>query len=81
MPCHGADGYEYFPPVSIKDTYNCVRRIEKNGISIIGVALEEEKGDTTIYDEIKEIYSRIIDVDDIKHLTTQLLNLVSKLFI
>lgn len=67
--------------ISIKDTYNCVRRIEKNGISVIGVALEEEKGDTTIYDEIKEIYSRIIDVDDIKHLTTQLLNLVSKLFI
>ena len=81
MPCHGADGYEYFPPVSIKDTYNCVRRIEKNGIRVIGIALEEEKGDTTIYDEIKEIYSRIIDVDDIKHLTTQLLNLVSKLFI
>ena len=81
MPCHGADNYEYFPPVSIKDTYNCVRKIEKDGISVIGVALEEEKGDTTIYDEIKEIYSRIIDVDDIKHLTTQLLNLVSKLFL
>jgi len=81
MPCHGANNYEYFPPVSIKDTYNCVRKIEKDGISVIGVALEEEKGDTTIYDEIKEIYSRIIDVDDIKHLTTQLLNLVSKLFL
>lgn len=81
MPCHGANNYEYFPPVSVKDTYNCVRKIEKDGISVIGVALEEEKGDTTIYDEIKEIYSRIIDVDDIKHLTTQLLNLVSKLFL
>lgn len=81
MPYHGANNYEYFPPVSIKDTYNCVRKIEKDGISVIGVALEEEKGDTTIYDEIKEIYSRIIDVDDIKHLTTQLLNLVSKLFL
>lgn len=81
MPCHGANNYQYYPPVSVKDTYNCVRKIEKDGIEVIGVALEEEIGDTTIYDEIKEIYSKTIDVDDIKHLITQLLNLISKLFL
>jgi len=51
------------------------------GISIIGVALEEEKGDTECYEALKEVYDRVIDVDDMKHLTTQLLNLISRLFI
>ena len=57
------------------------QKIEKDGISIIGVALEEEKGDTECYEALKEVYDRVIDVDDMKHLTTQLLNLISKLFI
>ncbi len=80
VPAHGADGYEYYPPVSSKDTYNCVKKIEKDGISVIAVALENEKGDTTLYDNLKEIYDRIVDVDDMKHLTGQLLKLVSRLF-
>jgi len=57
------------------------QKIEKDGTSIIGVALEEEKGDTECYKALKEVYDRVIDVDDMKHLTTQLLNLISKLFI
>ena len=72
---------DYSPPVSTKDTHNTARKIEKEGISIIGVALEEEKGDTECYEALKEVYDRVIDVDDMKHLTTQLLNLISKLFI
>lgn len=72
---------DYSPPVSTKDTHNTARKIEKEGISIIGVALEEEKGDTSCYETLKEVYDRVIDVDDMKHLTAQLLNLVSKLFL
>lgn len=81
-PCHTAnDNDDYSPPVSTKDTHNTARKIEKEGISIIGVALEEEKGDTECYEALKEVYDRVIDIDDMKHLTTQLLNLISKLFI
>ena len=81
-PCHTAnDNDDYSPPVSTKDTHNTARKIEKEGISIIGVALEEEKGDTSCYGTLKEVYDRVIDVDDMKHLTAQLLNLVSKLFL
>lgn len=80
-PCHTAnDNDDYSPPVSTKDTHNTARKIEKEGISIIGVALEE-KGDTECYEALKEVYDRVIDVDDMKHLTTQVLNLISKLFI
>lgn len=81
-PYHVAnDNDNYSPPVSTKDTHNTARKIEKEGISIIGVALEEEKGDTECYEALKEVYDRVIDVDDMKHLTTQLLNIVSKLFL
>lgn len=81
-PCHTAnDNDDYSPPISTKDTHNTARKIEKEGISIIGVALEEEKGNTECYEALKEVYDRVIDVDNMKHLTTQLLNLISKLFI
>ena len=82
FPCHQVNNTDnYFPPVSIKDTHNVAKKIEKEGIGIIGVALEENKGQTECYEALKEIYKRVIDVDDMKHLTTQLLNLVSKLFL
>lgn len=81
-PCHYLGEYSnYEPPVSIKDTKNVAREIEKDGINIIGVALEETKGTTECYNDLKEVYDRVIDVDDMKHLTTQLLNLVSKLLL
>lgn len=80
-PCHKANANdEYFPPVSAQDTHNAARKIEKDGISIIGVALEEEKGDSQCYDALKGVYDKVIQVDDMKHLTTQLLNLISKLY-
>lgn len=43
------DKDDYSPPVSTKDTHNTARKIEKDGISIIGVALEEERGNTECY--------------------------------
>lgn len=80
-PCHSAfDNDDYSPPVSTKDTHNTARKIEKEGIHIIGVALEETKGDTECYEDLKEVYDRVVDVDDMKHLTAQLLNLISKLY-
>ncbi len=65
---------------STKDTNNVAKKIEKDGINIIGVALEKSEGETECYETLKEIYDRVVDVKDMKHLTTQLLNLISKLF-
>ena len=42
-PCHTANDNDDYSPVSTKDTHNTARKIEKDGTSIIGVALEEEK--------------------------------------
>ena len=79
-PCHSASSYDdYSPPVSTKDTHNVAMKIERDGINIIGVALEESKGETECYEALSEIYNRVIDVEDMKHLTAQLLNLISKL--
>lgn len=81
-PCHIANVNDnYAPPISTKDTHNTARKIEKGGISIIGVALEENKGNTECYQALKEVYARVIDVDDMNHLTAKLLSLVSKLFL
>ncbi len=81
-PCHMANASDnYMPPISIKDTHNTAKKIEKDGISVIGVALEESKGNTECYQALKEVYDRVIDVDDMNHLTAKLLNLVSKLFL
>lgn len=81
-PCHNAnDNDDYTPPISIKDTHNSVIKIEKEGIDIIAVALENDVADTSCYEALSEIYNRVIEVNDLKHLTTQLLNLISKLFI
>lgn len=80
-PYHQAnENDDYSPPVSTKDTQNTAKKIEREGISIIGVALEEETGETECYESLKEVYDRVVEVDDMKHLTTQLLNLISKMF-
>ena len=82
FPCHTAnDSDDYSPPVSTKDTQNVAKKIEQEGLNIIGVALEDDIGETFCYDALTQIYNRVIDVDDMKHLTAQLLNLISKLFI
>ena len=81
-PYHWSNGKDYYsPPISSQDTRNAARKIAKAGVNIIGVALEEEKGEADCYEALKTIYDRVIDVDDMKHLTTQLLNVISKLFL
>lgn len=81
-PYHWSSNKDYYsPPISSQDTRNAARKIAKAGVNIIGVALEDEKGETDCYEALKTIYDRVIDVDDMKHLTTQLLNVISKLFL
>jgi len=75
VPAHAADGY--YPPVSVKDTANAVKKITKRGINIIAVALDDE-GTYYCYDALKEIYPDIISCNDLKRLTSQLLAVVSK---
>lgn len=79
LPYHIAGENEYAPPVSTKDTQNVANRIYKKGIEIVAVALDEN-GESACYDELKQIYRRVVACNDIKRLTGQLLGLVSKLF-
>ena len=78
-PYHIIGDNEYVPPVSTKDTHNMAERIYKKGIEIIAVALDTDD-DFSCYDELKQIYRRVIACNDMKRLTGQLLSLVSKLF-
>lgn len=78
VPYHSIDDVEYAPPVSVKDTKNTADRVYKKGIEVIAVALDDDD-ETTCYDELKQIYRRVVACNDIKRLTGQLLGLVSKL--
>ena len=79
VPYHVVGDSEYAPPVSTKDTQNTANRIHKKGIEVIAVALDEND-ESACYDELKQIYHRVVACNDIKRLTGQLLTLVSKLF-
>ena len=78
-PYHIIGDNEYVPTVSTKDTHNMAERIYKKGIEIIAVASDTDD-DFSCYDELKQIYRRVIACNDIKRLTGQLVSLVSKLF-
>ncbi|NLC67904.1 MAG: hypothetical protein GX754_03770 [Clostridiaceae bacterium] len=75
VPAHAAD--EYFPPVSVKDTANAVKKIMKRGTNIIAIALDDPDS-FDCYDNLKEIYPNIISCNDLSRLTGQLLAVVSK---
>lgn len=75
VPAHEAD--DYYPPVSTMDTKNAVLKIMKRGINIISVALDNNES-FSCYDELNEIYPNLIACNDLKRLTGQILNLVSK---
>jgi len=81
VPAHGIEGEGcYLPPVSVKDTANAAAKIIKRGTDIIAVALDdgEHRGGTSCYDELKAIYPSVVACTDLKHLTGQLLNIISK---
>lgn len=69
VPCHMAD--MYYPPKSIIDTSNSVRKIIKRGTKIIGVSLTEEE-------ELKNIYPSLVICSDLRRLTGEILTLISR---
>lgn len=80
VPAHGLDGKGcYLPPISIKDTANAVRKITKRGTKIIAIALDEEG--LSCYEDLKEMYPQVVACTNLKHLTGQLLGLISKQFL
>lgn len=74
-PCHNYD--DYTPPVSVKDTANVVKKIMNRGTNIIAVSLDDEE-DFSTYEDLKEIYPNLVGCNDLKRLTGQLLQVISK---
>ncbi len=78
-PAHAFD--EYYGPVANKDTANAAMKIISRGTNIIAVALDNECGDDdeySTYSNLKEIYPHLIQCRDLKRLTGQLLNIISR---
>ena len=78
QPAHDYD--DYYGAVANKDTANAAKKIIARGTNIIAVALDdaaEEDGYST-YEALKEIYPHLIQCKDLKRLTGQLLNIISK---
>ena len=68
---------DYYPPVSVKDTANIVKKIISRGTEVIGVALDNE-GEYGTYEKLKEIYPHLAACNDLKRLTGQILRLISR---
>ena len=79
QPCHDYDGY--FGPVANKDTENAAKKIINRGTNIIAVALDNDCDDDDIsstYNDLKEIYPHLVQCKDLKRLTGQILNIISR---
>ena len=79
QPCHDYDGY--FGPVANKDTENAAKKILNRGTDIIAVALDNDCDDDDIsstYNDLKEIYPHLVQCKDLKRLTGQILNIISR---
>lgn len=79
LPAHDYD--EYYSPVSSKDTANAAKKIISRGTNIIAVALDDECGvdeEDSTYSNLCEIYPQLVQCKDLKRLTGQILNIVSK---
>ena len=79
QPCHDYDGY--FGPVANKDTENAAKKIINRGTNIIAVALDNDCDDDDIsstYIDLKEIYPHLVQCKDLKRLTGQILNIISR---
>ena len=72
---------EYYGAVACKDTANAAKKIINRGTNIIAVALDDECGDDeeySTYKNLKEIYPHLVQCKDLKRLTGQILNIVSR---
>lgn len=76
VPAHSADGY--FPPVSVKDTANAVKKITRRGTNIIAISLDDEDS-FECYTMLSEIYPNLIACNDLSRLPGQLLGVIAKL--
>lgn len=74
-PSHTYD--DYTPPVSTKDTANVAKKIINRGTNIIAVSLDSTE-DFSTYEDLKEIYPYLVGCNDLKRLTGQLLQVISK---
>ena len=79
QPAHEYD--DYYGAVANKDTANAAKKIINRGTNIIAVALDDECGDDddcSTYNDLKEIYPHLVQCKNLKRLTGQILNIVSK---
>ncbi len=74
-PCHNYD--EYFGPVADKDTANAAKKIIQRGTNIIAISLDDADSYST-YDNLKNIYPNLIACNNLKRLTGQLLQIISR---
>ena len=76
-PAHAYD--DYYGAVANKDTQNAANKIIARGTNIIAVALDNEcTDDESTYKQLKEIYPHIVQCKDLKRLTAQILQIVSR---
>jgi hypothetical protein len=76
VPAHDAD--DYYPPVSIKDTANAVKKITRRGTDMIGISLDQP-GTFDTYEQLSQIYPNLVACNDLNRLTGQLLGIIAKL--
>ena len=78
QPAHGYD--DYYGAVANKDTANAAKKIINRGTNIIAVALDDDCDDEdySTYNDLKEIYPHLVQCKNLKRLTGQILNIVSK---
>ncbi|MGN0575485.1 MAG: hypothetical protein ACI4J2_05580 [Ruminococcus sp.] len=77
VPAHEFDAY--YPPLSVADTAETVRKICSRGTHIIGIALDASDS-FDCYDALKEIYPQLISCNVLSQLTKQVLTVVSRFF-
>ena len=75
LPAHEYD--EYYGPVADKDTANAAKKIMSRGTNVIAISLDDEDEYST-YDNLKEIYPNLIACNNLKRLTGQLLQVISR---
>ncbi len=78
LPEHAYD--DYYGAVANKDTANASKKIINRGTNIIAVALDDKctNEEYSTYNDLKEIYPHLVQCKDLKRLTGQILNIVSK---
>lgn len=74
-PCNAYNNY--YPPISIKDTANIVKKIISRGTNVIAISLDDEDEYET-YDALKEIYPYLVGCNNLTKLTGQVLKIISK---